>query len=348
VANGATERVADAEETVRALGSATRRVESLVELIRAIAGQTHLLALNATIEAARAGEAGRSFSVVADEVKSLASQTAHATKTATSSVAAIEAGSGHAGRVIGGIAGTIERVSESQTAIAAAVEQQTATTKDIGRAAAEAAFGSSFIADNITMLAEGARAAAYSGVRCRTTANDLAEVTRDLEALLEGCRWVATGPSDVQVDSAPARAVSADGVTTVVHHLRGTGINEFDYRGDWCHTPASRDDAGAACSSMPNDAMALRFFGTQVTLYGVNDANFGRAAVCVDDGEETEVDLYATLRENAAVMWSSPELPLAEHTLHLRVIGTKSQASRYFWVGVERAEIRQPSRTSNP
>ena len=62
------------------LAQALTEVRRVAQTIRAIAGQTNLLALNATIEAARAGEAGRGFAVVASEVKTLAGQTAQATK----------------------------------------------------------------------------------------------------------------------------------------------------------------------------------------------------------------------------------------------------------------------------
>ena len=62
--------------TVQGLSAAAQKIGDVVKLISDIASQTNLLALNATIEAARAGEAGRGFAVVANEVKSLASQTA--------------------------------------------------------------------------------------------------------------------------------------------------------------------------------------------------------------------------------------------------------------------------------
>jgi len=73
-----------------ALSAHARSIESILEMIRNIAGQTNLLALNATIEAARAGDAGRGFAVVAQEVKSLAAQTAHATDDIAAKITAIQ------------------------------------------------------------------------------------------------------------------------------------------------------------------------------------------------------------------------------------------------------------------
>ncbi|MBP2310630.1 methyl-accepting chemotaxis protein [Azospirillum melinis] len=141
--SGVTERaVADVKRTngmIVGLNETARRISSVVELINAIAKQTHLLALNATIEAARAGEAGRGFSVVAGEVKALASQTARATDDIGQHVAAIQTRTEAAVLMIVDISRTVDQVYGISSAIAAAVEEQSAATQEIARNVAAAA-----------------------------------------------------------------------------------------------------------------------------------------------------------------------------------------------------------------
>ncbi len=109
-------------DRVSELSKAAARIGDVVELINTIAGQTNLLALNATIEAARAGEAGRGFAVVASEVKALAEQTAKATGEIGLQVNGIQAATQDLVNAIKEISGTIEKLSEISSAIAAAVE----------------------------------------------------------------------------------------------------------------------------------------------------------------------------------------------------------------------------------
>jgi len=123
ITDRAVENARRTDTIVRALADGAQQIEHVAELISSIAGQTNLLALNATIEAARAGEAGRGFAVVASEVKSLASQTAEATKEIGTRIAQIQGATKEAVEAIQGITATIEEVSAIAAAIAAAIEE---------------------------------------------------------------------------------------------------------------------------------------------------------------------------------------------------------------------------------
>jgi methyl-accepting chemotaxis protein len=143
-------------DRVSELSKAATRIGDVVELINTIAGQTNLLALNATIEAARAGEAGRGFAVVASEVKALAEQTAKATGEIGQQINGIQAATQDSVNAIKEISGTIERLSEISSTIAAAVEEQGAATQEIARNVQQAAQGTQQVSSNITDVQRGA------------------------------------------------------------------------------------------------------------------------------------------------------------------------------------------------
>jgi methyl-accepting chemotaxis protein len=134
---------------VRALADGAQQIEHVVELIQTIAAQTNLLALNATIEAARAGDAGRGFAVVATEVKSLAGQTADATKEISTRIAQIQSATKEAVDAIQGITATIEEVSAIATTIGSAIEEQGAATAEIARNVTQTAQATQNVTTNI-------------------------------------------------------------------------------------------------------------------------------------------------------------------------------------------------------
>jgi methyl-accepting chemotaxis protein len=155
----ASEAVGQARTTndrVSELSKAAARIGDVVELINTIAEQTNLLALNATIEAARAGEAGRGFAVVASEVKALAEQTSKATGEIGQQITGIQAATQDSVTAIKEISGTIERLSEISSTIAAAVEEQGAATQEISRNVQQAAHGTQQVSSNIIDVQRGA------------------------------------------------------------------------------------------------------------------------------------------------------------------------------------------------
>ncbi|HVX76269.1 MAG TPA: methyl-accepting chemotaxis protein [Bradyrhizobium sp.] len=156
MANEAVGQARKTNERVSDLSKAAARIGDVIELINTIAGQTNLLALNATIEAARAGEAGRGFAVVASEVKALAEQTAKATGEIGQQITGIQAATQESVGAIKEISGTIERLSEISSTIAAAVEEQGAATQEISRNVQQAAQGTQQVSANITDVQRGA------------------------------------------------------------------------------------------------------------------------------------------------------------------------------------------------
>ena len=156
MASEAVDQARKTNDRVGELSKAAARIGDVVELINTIAGQTNLLALNATIEAARAGEAGRGFAVVASEVKALAEQTAKATGEIGQQISGIQAATQDSVGAIKEICGTIERLSEISSTIAAAVEEQGAATQEISRNVQQAAQGTQQVSSNITDVQRGA------------------------------------------------------------------------------------------------------------------------------------------------------------------------------------------------
>jgi methyl-accepting chemotaxis protein len=199
IATRAVDKADAANVTMSHLGESSAAISEVVKVIHSIAQQTKLLALNATIEAARAGAAGKGFAVVANEVKELANETAKATEQISQRIEAIRKGSDGAVQAITDISGIIAQMHEISTTIASAVEEQTATTREIARNVNEAAVGETQVTETIRSVAMAAKSTSVGAQSTQTAARNLSHMSTELQELVGQFKYAnakgATDPS---------------------------------------------------------------------------------------------------------------------------------------------------------
>ena len=155
--NEAVIQASDVKGHIENLSERAGEIGSVVASITEIAEQTNLLALNATIEAARAGEVGKGFAVVAAEVKNLAEQSAQAAEGIHDRISAVQKATEVAVTAMNSINDMITSINMGATAIAAAVEEQDAATRDIAASVQQASNGTRAAADDARAVENNAR-----------------------------------------------------------------------------------------------------------------------------------------------------------------------------------------------
>jgi len=198
ITHQATSQAERISEQINRLSESAREIGKVTETISEISSQTNLLALNATIEAARAGAAGKGFAVVAGEIKALAQQTATATEDIKSRISGVQNSTSSGIAEIEKISRVIFEVSDIVGSIAAAIEEQTVSTKDIARNIAEASVGVNDANERIAQSSEVSK-----------------EIAKDISAVDHAATGMADGSGHVRTSAEEVSRVSAELMLTV-------------------------------------------------------------------------------------------------------------------------------------
>ncbi|VAW74300.1 Methyl-accepting chemotaxis sensor/transducer protein [hydrothermal vent metagenome] len=189
--NALADEVETAAVTIQKLENDSETIGSVLDVIRGISEQTNLLALNAAIEAARAGEQGRGFAVVADEVRTLASRTQESTLEIQSMIESLQTGAAQAvsvmeqgrnqarvsvdnaaraGESLRAITGSVTTISDMNTQIASAAEEQSAVAEEIDR--------------NITNIRQLGDQTASGATQTASSSQEMAQLAVQLQTLV--------------------------------------------------------------------------------------------------------------------------------------------------------------------
>jgi methyl-accepting chemotaxis protein len=254
--------------TIDALAEAADHIGDIVTIINQIAAQTNLLALNATIEAARAGEAGRGFSVVASEVKTLANLTGRSSERIGAKVAEIQSTTREVVASLSGVAETIDQLSGVTQSVSAAIDQQRAATEDFAASARQSSAAVRDVAGRMAGIADMVE-------RSRLTAQDVSAVAVDMQATsLTLCREI---PDIVR------KAVKAD-----LREFPRYAVSlsaRLQYAGDSAEVTVYDVSEGGACIAVLaklsiGDQVALTFPGMKAVAGTIVRQGEGSLGVC--------------------------------------------------------------------
>ncbi len=205
----AMEMAAEASNTMNVMGEAAKDIGKVTEVIKRIAQQTNLLALNATIEAAAAGEAGKGFTVVSNEIKILANQSAQAAEDIASRIADVQATTQNAVNVIAEVSATIGNINDSTTGIATAVEEQSQTANEIASNVANTTGNVESASASIEELATGAQDLSRN---TNEMVKAVAEVSQNIQEIDQSLTETTAGVEQVNT--------SAEGLSKLANDLK--------------------------------------------------------------------------------------------------------------------------------
>lgn len=238
ITNNANDNAQETNMVITKLKVSSKQIGKIVNVINDIADQTNMLALNAAIEAAGAGEAGKGFSVVANEVKELAKQTAEATDEIGQQIETMQSDMSVAVKAVELFLNIIEEMTTITNTIAASVAQQTATVGVISGSVLSAADDINNISSDISSIAtnsqdasmsvnmasKGVDGIAKSAAELSLASNEISKNTENVcfrvEKIVTTTQMISTGASEItthieEINNDSKNAVTATNGTSM-------------------------------------------------------------------------------------------------------------------------------------